>query len=263
MHLPARVLRTIRKHQLFRRGARVLVAFSGGPDSAALLHVLRALEERGELRVAGLGHLNHQLRGEESDADEALSREIASAVGLPVEVGRADVAALARATRRSVEDAARSARYAFLHQAADRLAAEAIAVGHSEDDQAETFLLRLLRGAGARGLAGIRPRVGRVVRPLLEISRADLRRYAAEHDLRFREDASNADVRFPRNHIRHRVLPELERVTPRAARLLARQAELARQDEDYLEGEAAARLPALMADRDGVLHLDAAASPSR
>src|SRR5688572_5786712 len=165
-----RVLRTIRKHRLFPRGANVLVALSGGPDSVALLHILRTLEQRAELFVAGVAHLNHRLRGEDADADEQFCRELAAELGLTIEVDRADIASVARESGRSIEDAARSVRYAFLDEAAERLGAAVIAVGHSQDDQAETFLLRLLRGAGARGLSGIRPRAGRVVRPLLEIS---------------------------------------------------------------------------------------------
>ncbi|MGH9310925.1 MAG: tRNA lysidine(34) synthetase TilS, partial [Vicinamibacterales bacterium] len=173
--LPARARRTIRKHELVRPGARVLVALSGGPDSVALLHVLRALERDRELSVAGVGHFNHRLRGAAADEDERFCRDLARAWGLPITVGSADVANRARAARRSIEDMARSLRYGFLEEAAASAGAEAIAVGHTLDDQAETFLLRLIRGAGARGLAGIRPRAGRIVRPLIEISRADVR----------------------------------------------------------------------------------------
>ena len=223
---------------MFPRGAGVLVAFSGGPDSMALLHIMQALARRGELVVSGVAHLNHQLRGVEADLDEQFCRDIAAEQGLPIDVGRADIAAIARSSGRSVEDTARAVRYEFLGQALDRLGAEVIAVGHSLDDQAETFLLRLLRGAGTRGLGGIRPRAGKVVRPLLEVSRAELRRYADEHQLRFRIDASNEDVRIPRNRVRHRLMPVLEECAPAIARVLAREAEVARQDEEYLEGRA-------------------------
>src|SRR5688572_15514013 len=163
MTLSDRVLRTVRRHALVARGGRVVVALSGGPDSVALVYLLLELQAAGELVVAGLAHFNHQLRGAEADADEAFCRAMAVALGLPFEAGRGDVRALARSERRSVEDAARAARYAFLEAAADRLAADVIAVGQSADDQAETFLLRLIRGAGPRGLAGILPRSGRIV----------------------------------------------------------------------------------------------------
>jgi len=217
------------------RGARVLVALSGGPDSVALLHILRTLEARGELVVAGAAHFNHQLRGAEADADESFCRDLAAGTGIPFLAGRADVAARARESGRSLEDAARQARYEFLNEAADSAGADAIAVGHSLDDQAETFLLRLIRGAGPAGLAGIRPRAGRVVRPLLDISRAELRQYAAEHGLGFRDDSSNADVRIPRNRVRLELLPLLSQFSPAIAATLAREAALAREDEEFLD----------------------------
>jgi tRNA(Ile)-lysidine synthase len=218
-----------------RPGDRVLVALSGGPDSVALLHILRALEGRGEVVVAGVAHFNHQLRGAEADADEHFCRELAARLGLPIEIGRADVAALARQSQRSIEDAARSARYLFLNSAAERLGADAIAVGHSLDDQAETFLLRLIRGAATRGLAGIRPRAGKVVRPLLEIDRAELRRHAAGNGLRFREDSTNADAGIPRNRIRLELIPYLREYSPAIAAILASEAAAARHDEEYLQ----------------------------
>jgi tRNA(Ile)-lysidine synthase len=217
------------------RGGRVLVALSGGPDSVALLHVLRTLERRGELAVAAAAHFNHQLRGAEADEDEAFCHGLAVAEGVPFLAGRADVGALARESGRSVEDAARQARYAWLEAAAAEVGADAIAVGHSQDDQAETFLLRLIRGAGPAGLAGIRPRSGLVVRPLLDISRAELRAYAAEHALPFRDDSSNADERIPRNRIRLELLPLLSRYSPAIAATLAREASLAREDDEFLE----------------------------
>jgi len=227
-------LRTIRRQCGMTPTDRVLVAVSGGPDSVALLHVLRALHQRGELVVAGLGHFNHQLRGREADADEQFCRDLAGACGLPIEAGRADVLTLARESGRSIEDTARAVRYGFLEQARERLRADVVAVGHSLDDQAETFLLRLIRGAGARGLSGIRPRAGRVVRPLLDVRRDALRQYAAELDLAFREDASNADVTIPRNRVRHELIPYLEEYSPAIVETLARAASVAREDEEYL-----------------------------
>ena len=235
MSVESRVLRTMRKHDLLPRGGRVLVALSGGPDSVALLHILRTLERRGVLVLAGAAHLNHQLRGAAADADEAFCGDLAAASGIRFVAGRTDVAALARESGRSLEDAARHARYRFLNDTATALDAAAIAVGHSRDDQAETFLLRLIRGAGAAGLAGIRPRADRVIRPLIDISRAELRQYAAAHALEFREDASNADFRIPRNRVRHELLPHLEQFSPAIAATLARAAGLAREDEEFLD----------------------------
>jgi tRNA(Ile)-lysidine synthase len=212
---------------------RVLVAVSGGADSVAMLHLLRELQEGGHLTVAGAAHFNHSLRAA-ADVDEAFCRDLAAALDLPFDAGHGDVRALASAEERSLEDAARRARYAYLEAAADRLGADVIAVGHTRDDQAETFLLRLLRGAGPRGLAGIRPKTGRVIRPLIEIGRDELRAYIAERRLVFREDESNEDVAIPRNKIRHDLLPILRAFSPGVIDVLAREAEIAREDEDFL-----------------------------
>jgi tRNA(Ile)-lysidine synthase len=251
--LADRVLRTVRKHGLFGRGARVLVALSGGPDSVALVHILRELERDGELTLAGTAHLNHQLRGADADADEQFCCALSAAVDLPVEIERADVRALAREQGRSVEDAARAVRYAFLERAADRLRADVIAVGHSRDDQAETFLLRLIRGAGPRGLAGILPRAGRVVRPLLEVTRAELRDYVAVRGLEFREDATNDDLTVPRNRVRHELIPYLQREFSRGiTNVLAHEAAIARDDEDRLSREAIDLSPSVvLSGKDG------------
>jgi tRNA(Ile)-lysidine synthase len=257
MSLAVRALRTIRKHALFPRGARVLVALSGGPDSVALLHILQTLERRGELTLAGAAHVNHQLRGADADADEDFCRTLAGQQQIPCVVHRVDVAARARATGRSLEDTARTARYELLERAASDLNADVIAVGHSLDDQAETFLLRLIRGAGTRGLAGIRPRAGRVVRPLLEISRADLRAYAAERGLSYRDDASNLDTTIPRNRVRHELIPVLQQFSPGIAAALARQAETARADEDYLHRAAIDLAASIVLRNEHGVELDA------
>jgi tRNA(Ile)-lysidine synthase len=218
-------------------GGRVIVALSGGPDSVALLHLLRALERDGDLVVAGVAHFNHQLR-EAADEDERFCRDLAAALGLPIEVGRGDVRAAAREQRRSIEDAARRLRYRFLDAAAVRLDADVVAVGHTRDDQAETVLLRILRGAGTRGLAAIRPKAGRIVRPLLDIERAALRACAAERNLAFREDETNADVAIPRNRVRHELLPYLQGYSPNIVEVLSREAASAADDDDRLQNEA-------------------------
>jgi tRNA(Ile)-lysidine synthase len=257
MALSARVLATIRRHRMLPPGGRVVVALSGGPDSVALVYLLRELETAGALVVAGLAHFNHQLRGEAADADEAFCRALAGELSLPCEVGRSDVRGIARDEGRSIEDAARRLRYQFLEAARQRLEADAIAVGHSLDDQAETFLLRLLRGAGTRGLGAIRPRAGRVVRPLIDVRRDELRQYARDNGLRFQEDATNLDVRIPRNRVRHELLPYLVReFSPRMAEVLAREAALAQDDDDRLQREAIEIVPSLVLVNTGSVALD-------
>ena len=239
MSLRSRALETIRRHQLARPGERVLVALSGGADSVALLLILRELERDGALAVAGAAHLNHLLRGADADADEAFCADLSARLGVPFMSDRIDVVSLARAGKRSIEDAARTARYGFLERAADTLGADRVAVAHTKDDQAETFLLRLLRGAGARGLAAIHPRAGRVIRPLIDLERGALREYLAAHGEAFREDATNADVSIPRNRVRHELIPLLQtRFSPAVTDVLAREAALARDDEEFLQAEA-------------------------
>lgn len=244
------------------RGGRVVVALSGGADSVGLLHVLLDLQQAGELVVAGVAHLNHQLRGAEADADERFCSDLAASLRLPFVSGRVDVRARARDEKRSVEDAARAARYEFLTTAAVRLDAEAVAVGHTVDDQAETFLLRLLRGAGSRGLAGIRPRAGLIVRPLLDVRRRDLRAYVSERGLTHREDATNADTAIPRNKVRHELIPYLTReFSPGIVEALAREAAIARQDEEKLQSEAI-DLARTIVLTDTAIRVDAAALKS-
>src|SRR5690606_32980229 len=176
MPLLERILSTVRRHDLIPPGTRVLAAVSGGADSVALALVLARLAESRAIDVtlAGLAHLHHGLRGEDADADQAFVETLAASLGVPCVVERADVAALAREGGESIEAAGRRARYAFFERAATALGADRVATGHTIDDQAETFVLRLLRGAGLQGLSAIRPRNGQVIRPLLDVSRAEV-----------------------------------------------------------------------------------------
>lgn len=228
------VRRTIQRHQLASPDTRVAVALSGGPDSTALLHVLRQLGASSELDLAGVVHFNHQLRPE-SDADEYACRQQAAALGLPFVSGRGDVQRVALESGRSIEDVGHRLRTAFYAEAAQQLRADVVAVGHTQDDQAETFLLRLIRGAGSRGLAAMHPRSGIVIRPLLDCSRSAVRAFLEEHLIPFLHDSTNDDVRIPRNRVRAELLPLLTaRFNPRAVDALARAAELAQADEAYL-----------------------------
>ncbi len=235
--LPARVLRVIREHELAGPNDRLAVAISGGSDSVALLWLLHDLEAGSDLpgRLAGLIHVNHGLRGDESARDEAFCRALADRVGLPLEVTHVDVAARARAERRSIEAAARDARYECFAAAAERLGATRVATGHTLDDQAETVLLRLLRGTGGRGLGGVRLRRGPIIRPLLHCRRDELRRYLDARREPFCDDSSNASLAVARNRVRHRLLPVIEEIAPGGVEALARFARLFAADEAFLE----------------------------
>ena len=235
--LASRILRVIRVHQLVASADRVALALSGGPDSVALLWLLKELEQSGDLpgTMAGLIHVNHGLRGGESARDEQFCRALADRLGLPIEIATFDVAGAARAARRSIEATARDIRYQFFPEAAARLGATVVATGHTLDDQAETVLLRLLRGAGSRGLSGIRMRRGAFVRPLLDQpagrSSSVPARPAARRLARI---PPIADLAIPRNRVRHRLLPVIEDIAPGGIVALARFAALAAADERYL-----------------------------
>ncbi len=233
--LADRVRQFVRQHNLMGPDTRVIAAVSGGSDSVALVHLLRALADAGELSLAGLAHFNHQLRPS-ADADERFAAGVAASLGLPFTSDRADVSALALREHRSVEDAARTARHAFFERVRAAAGADAVALGHTRDDQAETVLLRLMRGAGPRGLAGMHPRNGAVIRPLLGCTRAELRAWLAERQLPFVEDETNQDVGIPRNRVRAELLPLLAaRFNPGIVDALADQAELSRETLEWMD----------------------------
>ncbi len=252
------IRRTIRRHDLCPSGARVLIALSGGSDSVALTFILRELALNGGFSIAGLAHFNHQLRPTAA-RDEQFCRALGERLNVSFVVGDVNVADYAATERLSIEEAARRARYAFLHRCAADLGADRIASGHTRDDQAETFLLKLIRGAGLSGLGGIYPRRGILVRPLLDASRNDLRDYLRTRGESWVEDETNADVTNPRNRIRHRVIPELDAAYGGPTTVsIARAAGLAREDGAWLDDLADRRYDELStADREG-LTFDAA-----
>jgi tRNA(Ile)-lysidine synthase len=249
----------VRRHNLIRPETRVIAAVSGGSDSVALVYLLRELAEAGELRLVGLAHFNHQIRPE-ADADERFAGAVAAALARPFIVDRGDVAARASRERRSLEDAARASRHEFFERARLTTGADLVAVGHTRDDQAETFLLRLVRGAGFRGLAGMHPRNGRIVRPLLACRRDELRGWLVERGISFVEDASNQDVSIPRNRVRAELLPLVEsRFNPGAVDVLADEAELARDAADWMDSAAAAASAQMVRVADHGTEIDAVA----
>ncbi len=253
------VRRTIRHHGLAGPSTRVLVALSGGSDSVALVHLLLALASSGELSVAGAAHFNHQLRPG-ADRDERFTAGVASALGLRFVAGRDDVAGRARRHGRSIEAAAHEARHEFLEHARAELGGDVVAFGHTRDDQAETFLLRLLRGAGARGLAAMHPRNGHLVRPLLGCRRAELRSYLRGTGLEWVEDETNEDPGVPRNRIRRELLPLLEdRFNRSIVDVLADEAELARSEWEWMAAAAAAVEGGIRRDQPDTCRLDARA----
>ena len=240
-NLLKRVEDSVHAKKLFREGESILVAVSGGLDSMVLLHLLARLAPVHRWRLA-VAHFNHQLRGRSSKGDERLVKRTAEQLGLPFAVGRADVRALAVARGESLEMGARELRHKFFVQAALRKKIRVIALAHHADDQVELFFLRLLRGAGVEGLAGMKwhnpsPKNARIslARPLLAESKAALRAWAAREKIDFREDATNAQLDIRRNRIRHELLPLLAgKYQPALAQVVLRQMDIFSADAEFV-----------------------------
>ncbi len=231
------------------RGETAVVGLSGGADSVALTAALAALRRRRGFQLVA-AHLDHGLRKGSAD-DAAFCHAYCEALGVPLRAGTADVRARAGREKGGIEQAARRERYSFLRRVRDDEGAAAIAVAHTEDDQAETLLLRLLRGTGASGLAGMRLRTGDLLRPLIGVSRREVLAYLRERGLVWREDPSNADTAHARNRVRHELLPYLEqRFNPRIRSALARTAALLADEASHIHAEADSLL-AGAATRDG------------
>ncbi len=250
MDILAAIRRAIAKHDLLERDSTVIVGVSGGADSVCLLHALVALAPEYDLRLH-VAHLDHQLRGDAARADADFVHDLAREWNLPCTIESRDVAAFARDHKLSIEEAARQVRYAFLCEVALTNDSETIAVAHNADDQTESVLMHFLRGSGLAGLRGMLPKtkmleVGswklesalkdlHLVRPLLDVPRADIEAYCAQHNLPFRTDATNADTTYFRNRLRHELLPLLETYNPNIRSILRRTATVVAADYELLE----------------------------
>ena len=227
------LVRTVRQHELFVPGQHLLVAVSGGPDSVALLSLLHRLVQSWRLTLTVV-HCNYGLRGAESDGDESFVRDFCQERHLPLVTHRPLL--VKRRQRSSLQAMAREARYAFMRQLAHEVEADRIVVGHTANDQAETVLMWMLRGAGMTGLAGMPyVREDRVIRPLLASTREEVLAYLDQEGLSYRRDSSNEKPLYHRNRIRRELLPVVMKLAPAAVRLLQRQADVLREDERYLE----------------------------
>jgi tRNA(Ile)-lysidine synthase len=236
--LAERLCVELRKGELTQAGLRVGVAVSGGADSVALLLLLLELRQQLGIVLSAV-HFNHKLRGKASDSDEKFVAKLAAQHGLRFFVEREDIAGKAKRERANLEDAARRGRYAFFEGLVASGQLDRVAVAHTADDQAETVLAHMLRGTGLAGLGGIHPVVGGVFRPLLKIRRAELRRYLRSRRQSWREDATNRDTKRMRARIRRRLIPLLEKqFQPAVVEHLCQLAELAREDEAWLENTA-------------------------
>ena len=226
----------MRRKGFFHAGQRVGVAVSGGPDSVLLLHFMNTLARERGLTLAAV-HFNHHLRGAESDGDEAFVRDLAASLQMEYLRGEAEVGRVARERRRNLEAVARELRYRFFFSLVDQGRLDRVATAHTANDQAETVLMRLLRGTGTRGLGGIYPVLeGKVVRPFLGVTRAEVVQEIAARGLPYRMDSSNLNTRLQRNKIRRELLPLLAKeYNPEIIPLLNQLADRSRDDEACLE----------------------------
>lgn len=241
--MPRQVLRFAQAHDLLTSPGPIVVGVSGGVDSVCLLHVLASIRhETGiELHAA---HLNHKLRGAESDADAEYVAELCGDLGINVTIESRSVKRYRARRRCSLEEAAREVRYNFFREVLDSVGADAVAVAHTANDQAETILMHLIRGTGLSGLVGMRPSVGlalrngrylTIVRPLLEVTRGETLSYCVAHGLKPREDSSNRSLAHLRNRVRAELLPLLGEYNPSIIRTLCRSARIFAEDMAYLD----------------------------
>jgi tRNA(Ile)-lysidine synthase len=261
--LEERVTRFIQEHNLVSSESCLLVAVSGGPDSTCLLHILAGLKDKLGIRLH-VAHLDHQLRGAESEADACFVADLAHSLGITATIEKRDVRAYQKRQHISLEEAAREVRYHFLADTASDVGASRIATGHTLDDHIETILMHLVRGTGIRGLVGLKPssqwkldgkRIT-IVRPLLEVSRQETADYCYHHRLTPREDASNLSLSPLRNRIRHQLLPLLKSYNPGVGQALLRTATIATDEVRFWDEEIARLWPAVAREQEGVVILD-------
>ena len=250
------VKKTIKEWKMLSRGETVIAAVSGGADSVVMLHLLLELSKEMGLRVI-VAHMDHGLRGRESSRDHDFVRDLAKSLGLEFTSARLEKGAL-KGAGGSAQEAARLRRYAFLEEAAAKYKAQRVALGHTADDQAETVIMRLLKGSSLSGLSGIPPKRGIFIRPLIQSSRSSVEEYARESSIAFVTDSTNLTTKYLRNRVRLELIPYLEKkYNPSVKEALARTSLVLSHDDDYMEKAASkAFSSALIEQKTGAIALD-------
>ncbi|HOQ37958.1 MAG TPA: tRNA lysidine(34) synthetase TilS [Acetivibrio sp.] len=234
-HMIDKVLDAIEKHKLINKGDGIVIGVSGGPDSLCLLHILYSLKDKMGLKLF-VAHVNHMLRGDESLKDESFVGDICRKLNIVFESVHIDIGKLAKERGLSLEEAGRMERYRFFDSVADRYGAERIAVAHNKNDQAETVLMNIIRGSGLDGLKGMEYKRGRIIRPFLQIERAEIENYCREHGLEPRVDSSNLENIYTRNRIRLDLIPHIDSLFKTdIVKSIGRLADLVREDSSFIE----------------------------
>ena len=233
----------IEKYHMLNKGDRVVLGLSGGPDSVCLFFVLLALKAEYGLDIHAL-HVNHCIRGEDADEDQAYVERLCQEFQVPIKVIRVDIPAMAKESGRSIEEEARMARYEAFEAYAEELAggyeeaAVKIAIAHNADDNAETVLFHMARGTGLDGMCGIAPTRGRIIRPLLEVPKAEIMEFIQDNEIAYCVDETNSEVTYDRNRIRHNILPELSEINPKALEHITDMTNRLMEVADYISLEA-------------------------
>lgn len=249
------ITETIQSYSMLQAGDMVLCAVSGGADSAALLCALLSLRDRLGVKVCAC-HVNHQLRGAEADRDENFVRALFERLAVPFQIERRNVAAYAKMHKLGTEEAARDVRYQVLRASARVLGANKIALAHTLDDNLETMLFHLARGAGPQGLGGIPPVRDELIRPLIDTTRAQVESYLFDIHQPYVNDSSNESADYTRNRIRREVIPVLRQINPRCVEAAGRSARLLRKDEEYLAAQADMLRQDMVRETEAGIHLD-------
>ncbi len=241
-----KVLDTINRYSMLKYGDKVLVGVSAGPDSVCLLYVLKELREEYNLSLH-IAHLHHGFRGSEADEDVRFVKAIGDSLGIPLHIEYVDIPSYIKRARLSKQAGAREVRYKFFYRVAEEIGADKIALGHTADDQIETFLMRVIKGSGPHGLAGIPPVRDKVIRPVIEIYREEIKEYLSERDIRYRIDSSNLSPVYLRNKIRLELIPYLSKeYNPNIIDTLMRNLKILRDEDIFLDEYVEKKYPDLL-----------------
>lgn len=233
MNIIEKVLNTIEKFNMLSYGDHVLVGLSGGPDSVCLLSILLKINKRYNIKISA-AYIDHGLRPEDTPREIDFCKELCNKIQIPFYTEQIDVKDFAKRERLNLQEAARILRYSMLDQISIKINAHKIAIAHNADDQAETVIMRLLRGAGPAGLSGIPPVRKKIIRPLIEVERFEIENYLMENQINFIQDPSNLSFKYLRNKIRHLLMPVVKEISPKATKIISRTADILREENDYI-----------------------------